>query len=398
MPHLRGMTWSHPRGFDSIRAATETFTAARPDVTVEWAARSLREFEEVPVEDLASRYDLLAIDHPFVGEAERTGALLKLDEFLPAEVLADLERHAVGPSHRSYAMAGHQWALAMDAAAQVSAYRPDLIPAGPPRTLDDAFDLLSNLPSGVTAELPANPVHLWSTFVSLCQHVAADRGIDTTTPGPGGSPAWWPDTGIEPDVAVAALDRVVELLRKVDPVSLTRDPIQTLDAMAAGAPIGYVPLVFGYSNYARPGYGEHLVRFGDAPSLPGSNAGTMAGGVGLAVSARCSHPEDAVEFAAWVVSPDCQRGPYLQAGGQPGDRRAWTDTAANAATNGFFEDTLATLDASFLRARNPGYPAFQHQGGELLHQGIRTAARNTQLVRELRELWRRTVTPEGFAG
>ncbi|GAA5009328.1 ABC transporter substrate-binding protein [Actinopolymorpha pittospori] len=393
MPHLRGMTWSHPRGSASVHAATAAFTAVHPEVTVEWAARSLQEFEDVPVVELARRFDLIAIDHPFVGQAAATGALLPLDEVLPAETLAEQERNSVGPSYRSYAMAGHQWALPMDAAAQVSAYRPDLLQAPLPRTWDEAHALLASLPAGVVAESPANPTHLWSTFISLCHHVATEANL--TADGVGGRPRWWPRTGIDPSIAVAALERVYQLLHRVDPVSLTRDPIQTLDAMAAGAPIGYVPLVFGYSNYARDGHGRHLLRFADAPYPGPTPVGTMTGGVGLAVSAQCADPGAAVDVAAWIVSEACQRGTYLHAGGQPGHRRAWTDPSANDLTHGFFADTLATLDASFLRARDAGYPRYQQRAGELLHERVRRQEPPAAIGKELLDLWQRTVTENG---
>jgi multiple sugar transport system substrate-binding protein len=384
MTVLRGMTWSHPRGLASCRAATEAFTREHPEVSVEWTARSLQEFEDVSVTDLARRYDLIAIDHPFVGEAAATGALLPVDEVLPVHVLQDQVEHSVGPSAASYRWRGRQWALAMDAATQVSAYRPDVLPGPPPRTWDAAFALLADLPPGTVAELPANPTHLWASFVSLCHH-AADA--ERTGPGPDGRPAWWPHTGIEPDVAATALGRLYRLLELVDPVSLKRDPITTLDAMAAGAPIAYVPLVYGYSNYARRGYAERLIRFAPAPSPGPAPAGTMIGGVGLAISASCPDVTAAAAVAGWLVSKECQAGIFLDAGGQPAHREVWTDPAANELTHRFFADTLPTLDASFLRARLPGYPAFQRRAGELLHEMARRQDSPARVVSALSELW-----------
>jgi len=385
MARLRGMTWNHPRGIASILGATEAFTRQHPEVSVEWAARSLREFEDVPVVELAQRYDVIAIDHPFVGQAAATRALLPLDEVLPAAVLRDQQENSVGPSAASYVLDGHQWALAMDAAAQVSAYRPDLVTTPPPRTWDEAFSLLSALPDGVVAELPANPTHLWSSFVSLCHHAATP---EQAAVGTDGRPGWWPDAGIDADVAALAFDRLYRLLELVDPVSLTRDPITTLDAMAGGAPIGYVPLVFGYSNYARAGHAAKVIRFADAPSPTPEPAGTMIGGVGLAISAACTDVAAAAALTEWVTSAECQTGVYLGAGGQPAHRSAWTDPYANELTHGFFTDTLATLDASFLRGRSPGYPLFQRRAGELLHELVTRREPTTHVVAAIAQLWR----------
>ncbi|GAA3520128.1 extracellular solute-binding protein [Actinocatenispora rupis] len=380
MSTLRGMTWNHRRGLAPLVAATERYGAA-----IDWDARSLREFEDVPVAELAARYDLIAVDHPFMGQAAASGEFLALDEVLPADVLAEQAAGSVGPSFRSYAWQGHQWALPMDAAAQVSAYRPDLVDA-PPRSWAEAVELLRALPAGTVGKLPANPTHLWASFLTLCHHEA---GAARTGAGPDGRPAWWPADGIEPDVAAAAVGALYRLLDLVDPGSLAQDPIQVLDEMASGAPVAYAPLVFGYSNYARDGYGDHLVRFADAPGPDGVPVGTMLGGVGLAISARCADPAAAVRFAAAVVAPDFQADGYAGAGGQPGHRRAWTDPAVNRLTHGFFADTLSTVDASFLRARDTGYPAYQADAGDLLHDLVRRRESPAAVVAALTDRWRR---------
>lgn len=45
MTHLRGITWNHPRGLNSLKAATVAFLAEREDITLEWHARSLKNAE-----------------------------------------------------------------------------------------------------------------------------------------------------------------------------------------------------------------------------------------------------------------------------------------------------------------------------------------------------------------
>jgi DNA-binding LacI/PurR family transcriptional regulator/ABC-type glycerol-3-phosphate transport system substrate-binding protein len=385
MTYLRGMTWNHPRGVWPLRAATEVFRAGR-DLDVEWDARSLREFEETPVAVLAEAYDLLAIDHPFIGQAAASGALLPLEAHLPEELIADLRAASVGPSFASYLGDGHLWALPVDAAAQVSAYRPDLLPGPPPRTWEEALTLLADLPAGLSAQFPANPTHLWGSFLTLCHHLAGPasaRGRADASP-----PAWWRPDGPDPALAAEVVHRLQALLRLVDPVSLEHDPIQTLTAMASGDSVAYAPIVFGYVSYARDGYAEHLVRFADVPSPGPVPAGSMLGGVGLAVSARCADPALAATFAGWLASADCQRGIYASSGGQPGHRSAWTDPAVNAAAHGFFEDTLGTLDAAFVRDRGVEYPVLQQRAGALLHQLISRGERPAAVVSELAGLWR----------
>ena len=123
---LRGITWDHVRGWGGMRAAADAYAIARPDVRVTWDARSLQSFADQPVEDLA-RYDLIVLDHPSIGEAVARGSLVALDEHIDAAFLDDQRSASVGRSSESYEWAGHRWALAVDAAAQVAACRPDLM-------------------------------------------------------------------------------------------------------------------------------------------------------------------------------------------------------------------------------------------------------------------------------
>ena len=108
-------------------ATAQRFSELHPEVTIDWEKRSLQHFADLPVSNLVERFDLLMIDHPFTGVAAESGLLLPLDEYLSAEVLADLAKHSVGASHESYRFAGHQWALAIDAATPISGWRRDLL-------------------------------------------------------------------------------------------------------------------------------------------------------------------------------------------------------------------------------------------------------------------------------
>ncbi|MFC6936814.1 hypothetical protein ACFQHO_45445 [Actinomadura yumaensis] len=106
MTELRGMAWEHARGIGCLRAVSAAYTERFPGVTITWDSRSLAEFEDVPVAELAARYDLVAMDHPYVGQAHATSALIPLDRLLPASVLAAQGASSAGPSHASYTWAG----------------------------------------------------------------------------------------------------------------------------------------------------------------------------------------------------------------------------------------------------------------------------------------------------
>ena len=127
------MTWEHERGYGSVVAAAAAYRAVRPDVEVRWEFRSLQAFADHPIEKLVEEFDLLVIDHPHIPLAAEHGLFAQLDgQGFDAE-LAVVAGQSVGKSHWSYSHNGHQYGLATDAAAQVAAYRPDLL-AEPPRT------------------------------------------------------------------------------------------------------------------------------------------------------------------------------------------------------------------------------------------------------------------------
>src|SRR4051812_47748272 len=134
------MTWDHPRGYEPLVAATQRFRELRPDVDIEWQRRSLQDFEHFPVDLLAAEYDLIIIDHPHVGEVARESVLLPLDEAGTSIDLEDLARNTVGPSFESYRWNGRVWAVPVDAASQVQAYRPDLL-GSPVSTWSETLEL-----------------------------------------------------------------------------------------------------------------------------------------------------------------------------------------------------------------------------------------------------------------
>ena len=127
MTVLRGITWNHSRGFVSVVATAQRFCEMRPDVDIIWQKRSLQEFADAPIEDLAEDYDLLVIDHPWAGFAAYSQVLVPLQEIMPAEYMQDQADNSVGHSHPSYIFDGGQCALAIDAATPVASYRPDLL-------------------------------------------------------------------------------------------------------------------------------------------------------------------------------------------------------------------------------------------------------------------------------
>jgi multiple sugar transport system substrate-binding protein len=376
MAELRGMAWDHVRGVAPIKAATEDFQSARSDVTISWEARSLKDFEDYPIEPLAEKYDLVLMDYPFVGTGAEKGVLVPLDEWLAAEYMLDQRENSVGPSYDSYTWGGHQWALAVDAAAQVSAYRPDLLDgfdAKPPHTWDEVLELIDDLPDEMVG-MTLNPTHAYCCFLALCTSI--------------GGRGFWDDSGINPEIGRESLERLLSLVPLVHRRSMEMSPIRLLDLMSRSDEVAYVPLTFGYSNYSRADFAPYLVRFTDIPRAHGEPEGGVLGGVGLVVSSYSRHRQEAVDFAAYVGSRDFQRGRYFQSGGQPGHRAAWTDPHVNEQSHSFFEGTLHTLDLAYMRPRRLGYNLFQEQAGEVVHDFLRNGGNGKQVVLTLNGLYR----------
>jgi multiple sugar transport system substrate-binding protein len=352
---LRGTTWDHPRGWGGVRAAAAAFEEERRDVRVTWEVRTLQAFADQPIWELARSCDLVVLDHPALGAAVAHDTLVPLDEHLDAAFLEEQARSSVGRSAESYVWEGRRWALAVDAAAQVAAYRPDLLERAEvpvPRTWDEALTAIDRL--GAAVAMPAIPVDAICAFLGTCRSL-------------GGEPCTSTDAVVERGVGREALGTLRDLVARSHPMSLSSNPPTVLDRMANTDELAYVPLAFGYANFAREGFGRARLRFAPSPAgAAGVPSGTL-GGAGLAVSSATAHAEAACAVAAFTASPDVQRTVYLEGGGQPGHRAAWTDEAADEATGGFFRDTLEALDAAYLRPRHDGFLAFQDQAGQLVH-------------------------------
>lgn len=364
---MRGMTWDHPRGYEPLVAASRSW-AERGGDAIAWDRRSLQDFESFSVEDLARRYDLIVIDHPHVGQVADTGCLLPLDEACDADALAEIAAGSLGGSYESYRWAGHQWALPIDAAAQVQAWVPGRIEA-PPADWDAVLDLARD----GRLTLPLLPPHSLMSLFTLC----GLAGVVLPTAG----------DRLFPDAAGEAYERLATLAALVDPIAHGQDPIAVLEAMAApDARLAAAPLIYGYVSYALADFRPARIAFADLPAA--DPRGSALGGTGIAVSAFGTDPREAAAFAAWVASGEVQRGLYADAAGQPAHADAWADAAVNAPVAGFYRDTRATLDRAWLRPRHDGYMPFQHAASERLNQGLRAGESAGSVIDALNRLYR----------
>ncbi|MCP4380472.1 MAG: carbohydrate ABC transporter substrate-binding protein, partial [Hyphomicrobiales bacterium] len=94
---LKGITWSHPRGYDPMVACSALWKE-KTGTGIAWDQRSLQDFESFPVEQLARAYDLIVIDHPHVGQIVNESCLAPLDPPGRETEAATLAAASVGPS------------------------------------------------------------------------------------------------------------------------------------------------------------------------------------------------------------------------------------------------------------------------------------------------------------
>ena len=369
---LKGMTWSHPRGYDPMIACSAIWKE-KTGVEIIWDKRSLQDFESYPVEDLARAYDLIVIDHPHVGQITGEGCLAPLDVVGREAERAAFAAESVGKSYSSYNWQGRQWAFPIDAATQVQAWRPDLLPAAP-ATWGEVLDLARQ----GRVLLPLRAPHSLMTFFTL----AGNLGTPCASDGGGDL--------IDRQAGRAVFELIREMAALVDPACLDMDPIAVSERMAAAdSRIACAPLIYGYVNYAVPGFRPKRLAFADiATAGTIGPVGSALGGTGIAVSAFSAVKDEAIDFAYWIASGDTQRGPYAAAGGQPGHAAAWQDGAVNAATGDFYRATWRTLEGAWLRPRHDGYMGFQQAASDRINEGLIGTHEGGRVIDDLNRLFR----------
>jgi len=353
---LKGITWGHSRGITPLLAVSQRFSELHPGVEINWTKRTLQEFADYPIEKLTEQYDLLIIDHPWVGCAAATNCVLPLNEYLSAAYLHDQAKNSVGFSHPSYNYKNQQWALAIDAATPAASFRKDLFEKNNVLLPQTWEELIALAQTGVVA-VPGIPIDMLMNFYSFC--IAH-----------GATPFNNKEEVVDKATGVMAIETMKELYVLTGKKMFSCNPIAIAELMSATDDYWYCPFAYGYSNYSREGYAKNLVHYTDVVSFNGEKLQTAIGGTGLAVSAFSRHKEVAINFAAMVVSGEMQRTMYVQHGGQPGHRSAWVDEDANHLTNDFFKNILPVMDNGYVRPRYNGYLYFQDHAGTPLQKCI----------------------------
>ncbi|MBS1606762.1 MAG: extracellular solute-binding protein [Bacteroidetes bacterium] len=374
MRELKGITWGHSRGFTPLAAAAQRWSELFPDVVIRWEKRTLQQFADYPIEKLTEEYDLLIIDHPWVGRAAALNCVLPLDVHMAEAFMKGQAEGSVGYSHPSYHYGGHQWALAIDAATPVASCRVDLLQAAGLRVPETWEEVLHIARLGRLA-VPAIPIDLLMNFYMFCiAHGTRPFQQETEV--------------VDGATARAALETMRELYSLIDQKFFKANPIAVAEYMTTTDEYWYCPFAYGYSNYSRDGYARRRLVYADLVRFGKGRLRSTIGGTGLAVSAFSRYREEALAFAGWIVSPEVQSTFYMEHGGQPGHRLAWTNDRANRLTHNYFYTVLPAMERGYVRPRYDGYLYFQDHAGDPVQDYLGGGLDAGRAIDKMNELYR----------
>jgi multiple sugar transport system substrate-binding protein len=356
---LAGIAWDHSRALPPLVATGQRYEETHPGVRIRWEKRSLDEFGHAPIDQLASRFDLIVIDHPWAGFAFEKNLVRDLKPLLAPAALKNCAQNSIGATFESYCYGGRLLALPIDAATPAPSWRNDLLePAGlsAPATWSEAVALARRK----LAVLPGFNADLFLHFLMLLKALGAAPCAD-------------PEQIAPRQIMRQAVELLGELTEPMPPEIFDWNPIQIAERMAANDDFAWNAFAYTYNNYARQGFAPHRLCFGNLLSLEPKTPKlrSVLGGTGIALSIHCKQVEVALAYASFVADEVTQKGIYLHAGGQPSHRAAWDDPCADELCGGFFSGTRATQEEAFVRPRYSGYVPLQTSGGKALQEILR---------------------------
>lgn len=372
---LKGITWNHSRGYIPMIATAQRFMELNAGVQISWSKRSLQDFADKPIGQLAEDFDLLVLDHPWIGYGAEEKKFLPLDKLLSTDFLEDQKANSVGKSFESYVYDDQTWAIPIDAATPVASFRPDLMKKHG-LAVPGTFDQLLDLARQGKVIMPGIAIDTLMNFFMFCASL-------------GEEPFLVQGQVVSEKSGLQALALYKSLTDRIDPLCFGLNPIKVYERMSTTDDYLYCPFAYGYSNYARTGYTKSKLQFTDIVSLESTTAQPMTstlGGTGLAISSRCVHKETAIQYLEYVASADCQEGLYFDSGGQPAHLKAWHSPCSNIATDQFFINTLPALKRAYLRPRHNGYIHFQDHGGDIIRNYLMQGGNPREVLLQLHQL------------
>ena len=356
---LTGISWDHSRALPPRVAAAQRYEETHHGTRIHWQKRTLDEFGHAPIDQPAKRFDLIVIDHPWAGFCFEHDLVHDLKQLAPPAVLAELAAHSVGMSFQSYVWQDRLLALPIDAATPAPSWRPDLLEKAGVDVPTHWAESVVLAKRGLAA-IPAFNADLFLHLVMLLKALGAEPFTD-------------PERIAPREILQVAVEMLTELTSPMSREIYRMNPIQLAERMTTTDEFAWNAFAYTYNNYARPGFAENQLRFGNLISIEpgGPRLHSVLGGTGIAISKHCANPQAALDLAIFTASAHIQRTIYVHAGGQPSHRAAWDDSFADPLCGGFFSGTRATQEEAIVRPRYSGYVALQTEGGAVLQEYLR---------------------------
>jgi multiple sugar transport system substrate-binding protein len=365
MKTIKGITWDHPRGFDSIVASSKVFMSHNPGIRIEWHKRSLEDFGYQPLSNLVTKFDLLMIDHPFVGEAHARQLFIPLEEVLSPAFLDEQSNAHIGTSYQSYTWQGSQYALPIDASAQFSACNDQYLKEHDvPENWDEYMRHMRHSKFREKVIWPLCPTDLWCSLLTICAQ--GNRGKSVFT-----------ENAIIQDVFLQGLEDLKSYTEDLNKQCFECNPILALELLSSNI-FDYSPLLFGYCNYPQ-------VNFINTLSPDPKHPVSLMGGVGIAISAFSINLDEVSQFL-YFLSDKTSMDAYFLAGGQPSLRSYWESAETNHYRNSFFRNTFWSMENAYMRPRFSGFHLFQKKASEIIHQEFLSASAPS-LSRKIMDLY-----------
>jgi len=245
---LTGIAWDHSRALPPLVATAQRYEELHPGVCIRWEKRSLHEFGHMPVDQLARKFDLIVIDHPWAGFCFARELVHDLAPRLTPEQRTDLESNTVGPCFESYLYEGKLLAIPIDAATPAPSCRPDLL-ARHRRKFPETWSELQELADAGLAVMPGFPADLflnWSMLVAAL----------------GGAIAAEPDRICDEASGRAAMDLLRRLAEKMPAEIYGWNPIAIAERMTREDDIAHCAFAYSYGNYCRPSFTDRPLKYG----------------------------------------------------------------------------------------------------------------------------------------
>jgi multiple sugar transport system substrate-binding protein len=359
---LRGITWSNPRGYDPLAAASEVWCKTHTDVKIKWDQLPWYEFEKKILKSLEEGncvYDLIMFDHPWTGKMAVEKWLVPWDTLSGKQYVDEVRKRVVSPSTESYYLYNHQWALPLDGSCHAGLFRNDLLDVN---LLPEDWESVAKW-----AEVNHDPPHCHALVMSLegvlgsCLFLSMMAGLRY--------PAYTDEHArvINRDAAAHILLCLKDLLRFTPPGSSSWGPWDIYERFCTLDDVAYSPSIFAYVNYFGKGPRRGNLRLCPVPGFANGQKGKpILGGVGLGIAHTCSNIKEAKAFGEFLMSEEVQRYIFPAHAGQPSCHSAWFDSGVNQAFNNFYSDLSVNMSTAYIRPRYPAFHQIELKIGRIL--------------------------------